>query len=90
MTSSLLSFYFRCLKNCKKKLNPSEKFSLKGKGKSKGNREILYEWSVQKCTSEGICSNEDIPQRFLAVPDRRSETLVIKPDFFKGTYKFWL
>ena len=90
MTSSLLSFYFRCVKNCKEKLNPSEKFSLKGKGKSKGNRKIDYKWSVQNCTSGGSCPDESIPQRFLAVPDLRSETLVIKPDYFKGTYEFWL
>ena len=90
MTSSLLSFYFRCVKNCKEKLNPSEKFSLKGKGKSKGNREILYEWTIEKCTSDGNCSDGSIPQRFLAVPDLRSETLVIKPDYFEGTYEFWL
>ena len=89
MTSSLLSFYFRCLKNCKKKLNPSEKFSLKGKGKSKGNRKILYKWSVEKCTSDGNCSDEPKLLSYSAVPDLTSETLVIKPDYFKGTYEFW-
>ena len=88
--SSLLAFNFRCVKNCKEKLNPSEKFSLKGKGKSRGNRKIHYEWSVKKCTSDGSCSDDSIPQRFLAVPDQTSETLVIKPDYFKGTYEFWL
>ena len=91
MTSSLFSFYFRCLKNCKIKLNPSEKFSLKGKGKSKGNRKILYKWIVEKCTSDGSCSHETtILLSFLAVPDTTSETLVIKPGYFKGTYEFWL
>ena len=88
--SSLLAFNFRCVKNCKEKLNPSEKFSLKGKGKSKGNRKILYKWIVENCTSDDSCSRETIPPSFLAVPDRTSETLVIKPGYFKGTYEFWL
>ena len=88
--SSLLAFNFRCVKNCKEKLNPSEKFSLKGKGKSKGNRKILYEWIVEKCTSDDSCSHENIPPSFLAVPDQTSETLVIKPGYFEGTYEFWL
>ena len=88
--SSLLAFNFRCVKNCKEKLNPSEKFSLKGKGKSKGNRKILYKWIVEKCTSDDSCSRETIPPNFLAVPDRTSETLVIKPGYFEGTYEFWL
>ena len=90
MTSSLLSFYFRCVKNCKEKLNPSEKFSLKGKGKSKGNRKINYQWSVEKCTSVGSCSDEPKLLSYSAVPDLTSETLVIKPDYFKGTFEFWL
>ena len=88
--SSLLAFNFRCVKNCKEKLNPSEKFSLKGKGKSKGNRKILYKWIVEKCTSDGSCSHETIPPSFLAVPDTTSETLGIKPGYFEGTYEFWL
>ena len=88
--SSLLAFNFRCVKNCKEKLNPSEKFSLKGKGKSKGNRKINYKWSVQNCTSGGSCLDENIPKNFLAVPDTTSETLVINPDYFKGTYEFCL
>ena len=88
--SSLLAFNFRCVKNCKEKLNPSEKFSLKGKGKSKGNRKINYKWSIQKCTSGGSCSDELDLQSYSTVPDLTSETLVIKPDYFKGTYEFWL
>ena len=90
--SSLLAFNFRCVKNCKEKLNPSEKFSLKGKGKSKGNREINYDWSVQICdTSNGNCSlDKKRLEDYLAVPNLRSETLVIRPDYFKGTYEYWL
>ena len=89
--SSLLAFNFRCVKNCKEKLNPSEKFSLKGKGKSKGNREIHYEWSVQICnTSSDTCPDEPNLQNYLAVPNLGSETLVIQPGYFKGTYEYWL
>ena len=89
--SSLLAFNFRCLKNCKDKLNPSKKFALKGKGKSKGNREINYQWSVQICnTSSETCSDEPNLQNYSAVPDLTSENLVIRPDYFKGTYEFWL
>ena len=89
--SSLLAFNFRCVKNCKEKLNPSEKFSLKGKGKSKGNREINYEWSVQICNASSDCfTDKKNLENYLAVPNLRSETLVIRPDYFKGTYEFWL
>ena len=88
--SSLLAFNFRCVKNCKEKLNPSEKFSLKGKGKSKGNREINYQWSVQICDTSNDTRFKKKLENYLAVPHLRSETLVIRPDYFEGTYEYWL
>ena len=89
--SSLLAFNFRCRKNCQKKLNPSEEFSLVGEEHSKGNRKIHYQWSVQICnTSSDTCSDEPNLQNYSLVPDLTSETLVIRPDYFQGTYEFWL
>ena len=93
--SSLLAFNFRCVKNCKEKLNPSEKFSLKGKGKSKVNQKIIYLWSVQICetfSDPSDCSKEKNLQRYSAVPDLTSETLVIKPGYFNGNFgsEMWL
>ena len=88
--SSLLAFNFRCVKNCKEKLNPSEKFSLKGKGKSKGNREINYQWSVCNTSSDTCFIDEKKLENYLAVPNLGSETLVIQPGYFTGTYEYWL
>ena len=65
--------HFRC-EQCEKKINPSSKLTLQGKGTSKGSQRIFYRWEVENIT--------DLEER--ASTPITSRSLVIKPDTFEG------
>lgn len=69
-------------------MNPADKFILKGKGKSKGNKRIQYRWEVKRCDDvEDDCPSvkEETLKNFSSkVLDNDGTSLIIKPGFFKG------